>query len=151
MWAGVQSATCKKKGAKKIVEKPGIISVCIDDFALKKRQRYGTEMVDLETHKIVDMIESREMSDVSHWLSECPNMRVVSRDGSLTYAAAIAEINAYYYKLSINIGKNRFDAYIYTIFSRIKGVVRFRRQVHKLLGEECLRNTKKTLKRIDTI
>ena len=40
--------------------------VCIDDFALKKRQRYGTVMVNLETHKIVDMIESREMSDVSH-------------------------------------------------------------------------------------
>ena len=65
--------------------------VCIDDFALKKRQRYGTVMVDLETHKIVDMIESREMSDVSHWLSNYPNICVVSRDGSLTYASAINE------------------------------------------------------------
>lgn len=48
-------------------------------------------MVDLDTHKIVDMIESREIADVSRWLSEYPNLRVVSRDGSLTYAAAIAE------------------------------------------------------------
>jgi len=48
-------------------------------------------MVDLETHKIVDMIESREMSDVSRWLSEFPNLRVVSRDGSQTYAAAITQ------------------------------------------------------------
>jgi len=69
----------------------GITSVCIDDFALKKRQRYGTIMVDLETHKIVDMIESREQCDISRWLSEYPNLRVVSRDGSLTYAAAITE------------------------------------------------------------
>lgn len=67
----------------------GINAVCIDDFALKKRQRYGTVMVDLETHKIVDMIESREMSDVSCWLSKYPDLRIVSRDGSLTYAAAI--------------------------------------------------------------
>jgi len=48
-------------------------------------------MVDLETRKIVDMIESREMEDVSRWLSEYPNLRVVSRDGSLIYAAAITK------------------------------------------------------------
>jgi predicted transcriptional regulator len=48
-------------------------------------------MVDLETRKIVDMIESREQSDVSRWLLEYPNLRVVSRDGSLAYAAAISE------------------------------------------------------------
>jgi len=73
------------------VEKSGIVSVCIDDFALKKRQRYGTVMVDLETRKIVDMIESRETIDVTRWLSEYPNLRVVSRDGSQQYATAITE------------------------------------------------------------
>jgi predicted transcriptional regulator len=69
----------------------GIKSVCIDDFALKKRQRYGTVMVDMETHKTIDMIESREMLDVSRWLEGYPNLRVVSRDGSQIYAAAIAQ------------------------------------------------------------
>ena len=48
-------------------------------------------MVDLETHKIVDMLESREGRDVSKWLAEYPNINVVSRDGSQTYAAAITE------------------------------------------------------------
>ena len=71
------------------MEKSKIVSVCIDDFALKKRQRYGTVMVNLETHKIVDMIESREPDDVRRWLCEYPNISVVSRDGSQTYAAAI--------------------------------------------------------------
>lgn len=73
------------------MEKSSVISVCIDDFALKKRQRYGTVMIDVETHKIVDMIESRETADVSRWLAEYPNIRVVSRDGSQQYAAAITE------------------------------------------------------------
>lgn len=48
-------------------------------------------MVDIETHKIVDMIESREVEDVSRWLAEYPNLRVVSRDGSLSYASSITE------------------------------------------------------------
>lgn len=47
-------------------------------------------MVDLETRKIIDMIESREMEDVAQWLSGFPNIKTVSRDGSLTYASAIA-------------------------------------------------------------
>lgn len=73
------------------MDKLRIVSVCIDDFALKKRQRYGTVMVDLETRKIVDMIESRETEEVSRWLAEYPNIRVVSRDGSQQYAAAITK------------------------------------------------------------
>lgn len=71
------------------MDKEAISNICIDDFALKKRQRYGTVMVDMDTHKVVDMIESREFDDVVRWLAEYPNLRIVSRDGSVTYAAAI--------------------------------------------------------------
>lgn len=46
-------------------------------------------MVDIQTHKIIDMLESREMEDVRRWLSQYPNLAVISRDGSQTYAAAI--------------------------------------------------------------
>jgi len=69
----------------------GITSVCIDDFALKKRQRYGTVMVNVETRKIVGMIESMEAADVAEWLRNFPNIRQVSRDGSRQYAAAITK------------------------------------------------------------
>jgi len=48
-------------------------------------------MVDIENHKIVDMIESREMEDVSRWLAGYPNLCIVSRDGSTSYASAITE------------------------------------------------------------
>ena len=84
--------------------------MCIDDFALKKRQRYGTVMVDLETRKIVDMIESREAEDVSRWLSEYPNLQIVCRDGSNAYAAAItaahpgaAQINDRFHILKVTV------------------------------------------------
>lgn len=48
-------------------------------------------MVNIETGAIVDIIKSREFQDVSNWLSEYPNLKFVSRDGSMTYAAAIAK------------------------------------------------------------
>ena len=48
-------------------------------------------MVDIESGRIIDMIYSRETADVARWLKTYPNIRVVSRDGSLMYAKAILE------------------------------------------------------------
>lgn len=64
--------------------------MCIDDFAIKKRESYGTIMVDIETHRVVDLIPSRDCDDVVKWLISYPNLEVVSRDGSITYKNAIA-------------------------------------------------------------
>lgn len=63
--------------------------VCIDDFAIKKRESYGTIMVNIETHRVIDLIPSRECTDVVDWLKTYPNLKVVSRDGSITYHNAI--------------------------------------------------------------
>jgi transposase len=46
-------------------------------------------MVNAETGRITDMLESRESAEVSAWLATFPNIEVVSRDGSTMYAAAI--------------------------------------------------------------
>ena len=74
-----------------IVDKLSIKKICVDDFALRKRFSYGTVMVDLETHRIVDMIASRDVREVKEWLAEYPNVEVVSRDGAQIYASAAAE------------------------------------------------------------
>ncbi|MRB61480.1 ISL3 family transposase, partial [Bacillus thuringiensis] len=50
-----------------VVDKNKVTKVCIDDFVIKKRQRYGTIMVDIETHKIIDLISSRDLEDVIVW------------------------------------------------------------------------------------
>ncbi|TYC01387.1 MAG: ISL3 family transposase [Kosmotoga sp.] len=66
-------------------------NICIDDFATKKGQTYGTLMVDYETSKVVDMIPSRDTESVTEWLKGYPEIEVVSRDGSIVYSKAIAE------------------------------------------------------------
>ena len=72
-----------------IVDKASVKKICVDDFALRKRFSYGTVMVDLESHKIIDMIASRDVNDVRKWLSEYPNVEIVSRDGAQLYASAV--------------------------------------------------------------
>lgn len=47
-------------------------------------------MVDIKTHRIIDMINSREYETVRDWLKTYPNIKIVSRDGSITYRNAIS-------------------------------------------------------------
>ena len=72
-------------------EKHSITKVCIDDFAFRKRQTYGTIMVDIDTHRVADLRASREVEDVAEWLRSYPNIRIVSRDGSVSYKSAIEQ------------------------------------------------------------
>jgi len=48
-------------------------------------------MIDIDTGRIIDMIESREKDEVMKWLAAYPCIKVVSRDGSQQYATAIRQ------------------------------------------------------------
>lgn len=71
-----------------IVDKSLITKVCVDDFAFRKRYSYDSVMVDFETHRIIDILESRETKQVEEWLCSYPNLQVVSRDEARTYSSA---------------------------------------------------------------
>lgn len=81
-----------KKGAE-IIDRFGVRLACIDDFAFRKGQRYGSVLVDIETRNVVDLLNSREYDDVKQWLDGFPNLEIVSRDGSITYRKAISDSN----------------------------------------------------------
>ena len=72
-------------------EEQSITKVCIDDFAFRKRQTYGTVTVDIDTHRVVGLLASREVENVAEWLRSYPNIRIVSRDGSVSYKSAIEQ------------------------------------------------------------
>jgi len=48
-------------------------------------------MIDLETHIVVDILNSRDCEKVSDWLKGYPNIEIVSSDGSIGYRKAIDE------------------------------------------------------------
>lgn len=45
-------------------------------------------MIDIETHKIIDMIESRQEDDVTKWLETYSNLEIISRDGGIVYKSS---------------------------------------------------------------
>jgi transposase len=51
-------------------------------------------MIDIDTRKVVDILNSRDYQDVKSWLEEYPNIEVVSRDGSITYKKAINDAHS---------------------------------------------------------
>ena len=71
-----------------LVDKSDVTKICVDDFAFRKRYSYGTVMVDLESHRIIDLLDSRETGKVEEWLKSYPNIQVISRDDAQTYASA---------------------------------------------------------------
>jgi len=70
---------------------PAVRVLGVDDWSWKKRWRYGTILVDLEQHKIIDLLQDRECSTFAAWLREHPTVRIISRDRATDYAAAARE------------------------------------------------------------
>ncbi|GHO47545.1 ISL3 family transposase [Ktedonospora formicarum] len=70
-------------------EPVGAVSqIGIDDFAFRRGRKFGTIIVDLRTHKVLDVLPDRTADTSAAWLATHPEIEVVSRDRGGDYAAA---------------------------------------------------------------
>jgi transposase len=61
----------------------------VDEWAWRRGQRYGTILVNLEDHQVLDLLPERSADLVADWLTQYPTVTVVCRDRSALYAEGI--------------------------------------------------------------
>jgi transposase len=63
----------------------------IDDWAKRKGHTYGTILVDLEAHRVVDILPEATAETVELWLKPHPGVEVVTRDRGPEFVKGIQD------------------------------------------------------------
>jgi transposase len=65
-----------------------VSQVGIDDFSFRRGRKFGTILVDLQTHQVLDVLADRTTETSAAWMQAHPELEMVSRDRGGDYAAA---------------------------------------------------------------
>lgn len=65
-----------------------VSQIGIDDFSFRRGRKFGTIVVDLHTHEVLDMLPDRTADSSAAWMALRPELEIVSRDRGGDYAAA---------------------------------------------------------------
>jgi transposase len=69
---------------------PPVRNLGVDDWAWRKGQDYGTILVNLDLHRVVDLLPDRAAESFSEWLRQHPGIMTISRDRCGIYAEGAA-------------------------------------------------------------
>lgn len=85
---GSPSTVLRCQRAAQLADPEPFTKIGLDDFAFRRGRTYGTIIVNLETHRLIDILPDRTVATVSAWLAAHPEIELISRDRASDYAAA---------------------------------------------------------------
>lgn len=62
-----------------------------DDFSFRRGRKFGTILVDLQSHMVIDLLPDRKAETAKVWMQTHPEIDLVSRDRGGDYAAGARE------------------------------------------------------------
>jgi transposase len=63
----------------------------IDDFSFRRGRKFGTILVDMQSHQVIDLLPDRKAETAKTWMQTHPEIKIVSRDRGGDYAAGARE------------------------------------------------------------
>ena len=67
-------------------ESTSVTVLGIDDFSFQRGRRFGTILVDLQRHQMIELLDERSPESSANWMRGHPEMNYVSRDRGKEYA-----------------------------------------------------------------
>ncbi len=80
---------CIRRAARPAPPTPRVVG--IDDWSWRRGHRFGTIIVDLERHAVVDLLPDRAGDSAVAWLKQRPQITTIARDRAGVYAEAAAQ------------------------------------------------------------
>lgn len=95
--AAVLKITCSADTFLRLVRRTPLAShptpthLGVDDWAFRRNVSYGTILVDLQDHQVVDLLPDRSAASLESWLKSHPGVQLISRDRSGDYATGASK------------------------------------------------------------
>lgn len=64
-----------------------VVELGIDDFAFRRGRKFGSILVDMQSHQVIDLLPDRKAETAAAWMAAHPEIELVSRDRGGDYAA----------------------------------------------------------------
>jgi transposase len=68
-----------------------VVEMGIDDFSFRRGRKFGSLVVDMQNHEVIDVLPDRTAETVKVWMHLHPEIQLVSRDRGGEFASAARE------------------------------------------------------------